>query len=234
MNILVAGGNGGIGRALLESLSERFPNAALHGTFLTQKPEDLPMVDWHQLDVGEPEAVKDLASRMDRCDWLINAVGFLHTDDKGPEKALRSIEADFMLEHFRVNTLPTLLLAQAFQKILRQSDSPKFVVLSARVGSISDNALGGWYSYRMSKAALNMAIKTLAIEWQRTIPKMVVAGLHPGTVDTGLSKPFQANVAAEKLFTPRQSADYLIEVLENLQPENSGGLFAWDGRQIPF
>lgn len=234
MNILVTGGSGGIGRGLLESLSERFPDAALYGTFLTQKPVDLPMVDWYQLDVSQPEAVADLATQIDRCDWLINAVGFLHTIDKGPEKALRAVEADFMLEHFRVNTLPTLLLAQAFQKILRQSNSPKFAVLSARVGSISDNALGGWYSYRMSKAALNMAIKTLAIEWQRSMPKMIVAALHPGTVDTGLSEPFQANVPRENLFTPRQSANYLIQVLENLQPVDSGGLFAWDGKQILF
>ena len=108
-----------------------------------------------------------------------------------------------------------------------------FAAISARVGSISDNRLGGWYSYRASKAALNMLLKTAAIELGRTRKELVVLGLHPGTVDTGLSKPFQSNVSEGKLFTPEQSAQYLLEVIDGVTPEHSGSVLAWDAQTVP-
>jgi NAD(P)-dependent dehydrogenase (short-subunit alcohol dehydrogenase family) len=108
-----------------------------------------------------------------------------------------------------------------------------FAALSARVGSIGDNRLGGWHSYRASKAALNMILRNLAVELGRTHPQAVVAGLHPGTVDTGLSAPFQRGVKPEKLFTADHSAERLLTVLERLTPADSGGVFAWDGQRIP-
>jgi NAD(P)-dependent dehydrogenase (short-subunit alcohol dehydrogenase family) len=108
-----------------------------------------------------------------------------------------------------------------------------FAAISARVGSISDNRLGGWYSYRASKAALNMLLKTAAIELGRTRKELVVLGLHPGTVDTGLSKPFQSNVSEGKLFTPEQSARYLLEVIDGVTPEHSGSVLAWDAQTVP-
>ena len=108
-----------------------------------------------------------------------------------------------------------------------------FAALSARVGSISDNRLGGWYGYRASKAALNQFIRTLAIEWSRTAKASVCVGLHPGTVDTALSAPFQANVAPNKLFTPKQSVAALDTVLASLKPADSGQVFAWDGQPVP-
>ena len=104
--------------------------------------------------------------------------------------------------------------------------------MSARVGSISDNKLGGWYAYRSSKAALNMMIKNLSIEVGRRNKKAILVGLHPGTVDSNLSKPFQNNVPAEKLFSPETSVVHLLKVLFNLKLENTGKIYAWDGSEI--
>ncbi|MDC0037014.1 short-chain dehydrogenase, partial [bacterium] len=109
-----------------------------------------------------------------------------------------------------------------------------FAALSARVGSIEDNKLGGWYAYRMSKTALNMFIKTASIEIKRQNPNAIVVGLHPGTVDSPLSKPFQKNIKPEKLFTPEFSANKLIQVMHSLNINDSGKIFAWDGKQIPY
>jgi len=109
-----------------------------------------------------------------------------------------------------------------------------FATVSARVGSIEDNRLGGWFSYRASKAALNMCLKTLAIEWRRTLPNVAVAALHPGTTDTALSRPFQHNVPREQLFTPRQTANYLLNVLDGLEPAQSTQFLAFDGEWLPW
>ena len=111
---------------------------------------------------------------------------------------------------------------------------PKLAAVSARVGSIEDNRLGGWYSYRMSKAALNMALKTLSIEWKHSHAKGCVAALHPGTNDSPLSKPFQANVAAQNLFDPACTATCFVTLLTRLQPADSGKFWAWDGSQLPW
>ena len=109
-----------------------------------------------------------------------------------------------------------------------------FAVLSARVGSIGDNRLGGWHGYRAAKAALNMLIRNFAIELRRSHPQAIIVGLHPGTVDTPLSAPFQRGVAPDRLFTPATSAGHLLDVIDGLSPADSGGVFAWDGTAIPF
>ncbi|EKO3738305.1 SDR family NAD(P)-dependent oxidoreductase, partial [Vibrio metschnikovii] len=130
--------------------------------------------------------------------------------------------------------LPTLLLAKYFSPLMKTSDAAKFVTISAKVGSISDNRLGGWYSYRASKAALNMLLKTLSIEWQRTIKRGVVLALHPGTTDTPLSKPFQANVPADKLLTPEQAAQYLVELIIQATLQQTGQFLAYNGERLPW
>ena len=117
--------------------------------------------------------------------------------------------------------------------LLRQDNKAVFAALSARVGSISDNRLGGWYSYRASKAALNMLIKTAAIEQARKYKNKIVIGLHPGTVDTALSKPFQGNVPGGKLFSPQQSATYLLNVVNDVTVDNTGQLLDWNGKVVP-
>jgi NAD(P)-dependent dehydrogenase (short-subunit alcohol dehydrogenase family) len=131
-----------------------------------------------------------------------------------------------------VNAIGPALVAKHFLPLLARGRSTAFAALSARVGSISDNRLGGWYGYRASKAALNMLIKTLSIELARTRPEAVCVALHPGTVDTRLSGPFQRSVAPDQLFTPEVSGRHLLRVLERLVPSDSGGCFAWNGKAI--
>ena len=126
------------------------------------------------------------------------------------------------------------MTAKYFVPLLRRDEKAVFAALSARVGSISDNRLGGWYAYRASKAALNMVLKTTAIEIGRRFKNQIIVGLHPGTVDTPLSKPFQANVPADKLFTPEFSAERLLTVIDGLTAADSGNLFDWAGERIEF
>jgi NAD(P)-dependent dehydrogenase (short-subunit alcohol dehydrogenase family) len=133
-----------------------------------------------------------------------------------------------------LNTLPSIMLAKHFAKALTQSHSARFAVISARVGSITDNRLGGWYSYRASKAALNMFLKTLSIEWQRTMKHGVVLSLHPGTTDTPLSQPFQQSVPKGKLFTPEYVANSLLPIIANATPSQTGRFFAYDGTELPW
>nr|MDJ0813799.1 SDR family NAD(P)-dependent oxidoreductase [Woeseiaceae bacterium] len=167
-------------------------------------------------------------------DAVIVATGLLHDGEIQPEKTLRSINAEAMLEVFRVNTVGPILLAKHFLPLLRRDSRTLFAALSARVGSIADNRLGGWASYRASKAALNMLLRTAAIEHKRRWPESIIVALHPGTVDTRLSAPFQGRVPKGKLFTPAYSAERLLEVLNGLDAPDSGGFFAWDGQPIEF
>ena len=135
---------------------------------------------------------------------------------------------------FRINAIGPALIAKHFLPLLAHNRKSVFAALSARVGSIEDNRLGGWYAYRASKAALNMMIRTLSVELARLNPSALCVGLHPGTVDTSLSKPYQGSVSDGGLFSVEQSASHLLKVLNGLQPEHSGRVFAWDGKPIPF
>jgi NAD(P)-dependent dehydrogenase (short-subunit alcohol dehydrogenase family) len=165
---------------------------------------------------------------------LIVATGLLHEGGLQPERALRDLALDRLQRSFLVNAIGPALVLRHFAPKLAREGRIEVAVLSARVGSISDNRLGGWYGYRASKAALNQLVRTAAIELARSRPSSVVAALHPGTVDTAMSRPFQANVAAEQLFTPVRSAECLAEVLDHLTPADSGGFFDWQGKAIPF
>ncbi|CAK1996514.1 SDR family oxidoreductase [Vibrio crassostreae] len=240
LHILVVGGSGGIGFAVVKRLlSElsRFDFLDVHvdATFHSQQPElENSRLNWHKVDATKEADIKRLSSEFEQLDWLINCVGMLHTPDLGPEKNLASIDPEFFLKNISVNTLPSLLLAKYFTPVLKTSDNPKFAVVSAKVGSISDNRLGGWYSYRSSKAALNMFIKTMSIEWQRTIKKGTVLALHPGTTDTALSKPFQTNVPDGKLFESSYVAHQLVDIIRTATPDNSGHFYAYDGEQLSW
>lgn len=162
---------------------------------------------------------------------IIVATGLLHRDGKGPEKSLRELDPDWMLENYRINAVGPALVAKHFLPLMPRNRRTCLAILSARVGSISDNKLGGWHSYRSSKAALNMLIRNLSIEWQRKNPASIIVGLHPGTVETALSAPFKGNPATER-FDPGKAADQLLRVLDGLNPEQSGQLFAYDGSLI--
>ena len=167
---------------------------------------------------------------------VIVATGLLHDEAAGiaPEKSWRALDADAMAQVYAANAIGPAMIAKHVLPRLPRHRRAVFAVLSARVGSIEDNRLGGWHSYRASKAALSMLVRNFAIELSRSHPQAVAAALHPGTVDSRLSAPFQRGVAPDKLFSPDQSAGYLLDVLDRLTPADSGGLFAWDGTRLPY
>ena len=234
-SVIVIGGSGGLGQAMVKTLLDQLPEVHVFATHHSHAvPFQQQRLDWRQLDIRDPDAIEQWSSDFERVDWILNFAGFLHGAAGGPEKNIRALEADFLIDSIRVNSLPTLLLAKHFALTLKQSPAPLLATVSARVGSIEDNRLGGWYSYRISKAALNMALKTLSIEWRHSHPKGCVAALHPGTNDTALSKPFQANVAPQNLFQPEYTASMFLKLLTQLDPASSGNFWAWDGETIPW
>jgi NAD(P)-dependent dehydrogenase (short-subunit alcohol dehydrogenase family) len=230
---VVVGASGGIGRALTEHLAQigRYDRVLAFsrrpavfggdGRIISARMDltDEASIDAGARDAGQPELV-------------IVATGVLQTERIRPERTYRAIDAGAMVETFRINTLGPALVAKAFLPRLPKDRPAVFAVLSARVGSISDNRLGGWHAYRASKAALNMLICNFALELARERPLAVCVGLHPGTVETALSKPFQRGVPATQLFTPAYSAACMLNVLDGLTPSDSGGVFAWDGARI--
>lgn len=163
---------------------------------------------------------------------ILVATGVLH-GAYHPERSLRQLDVEHLMRDYRINAVGPALAAKHLLPLLPRDRRTVFAALSARVGSIGDNRLGGWHAYRASKAALNMILRNLSIEMARSHPQAVVAGLHPGTVDTGLSAPFQKGVAEGRLFTPAHSAERLLAVVDGLKPGDSGGVFAWDGARIP-
>ena len=225
-NIAIIGASGAIGSAFAKLLLGKYPNAGLHA--FSRNGES-------HIDYSREEsfaAAADAASKDKPLDMVIVTNGMLHDGGIMPEKSFRELSAEKFQRVFEVNTITPALVAKYFLPKLNKSRPSRFAALSARVGSISDNRLGGWYAYRASKAALNMIIKNAAIEIRRRNRQAVIVGLHPGTVDGNLSKPFQGNVPDGKLFTPEYSAQKLLCVLENLTPDHSGKCFAWDGEEI--
>jgi len=180
------------------------------------------------LSRGASEALK----RVDSFDLIIVTTGLLHTASILPERSVKDLSADKLLALFAANTIVPAAALKYLAPHLSKDRKSICATLSARIGSISDNRLGGWYSYRASKAALNMLIKCAAIEISRRNKQSIVVGLHPGTVDSNLSKPFQSGVPKGKLFTPHYSASCLVTVLANLQTEDSGKCFDYNGFQI--
>ena len=167
-------------------------------------------------------------------DLILIATGLLQGEGISPEKNLRALSHESLAKSYEVNVIGPAMSAKYLAPLLRRDKKAVFAALSARVGSISDNRLGGWYAYRASKAALNMILKTLALETQRRFKNQLIIGLHPGTVDTALSKPFQGNVPEGKLFTPAFSAEQLLGVIDKLSEKDSGFLFDWAGEKIEF
>ncbi|WP_309623566.1 SDR family NAD(P)-dependent oxidoreductase [Novosphingobium sp.] len=167
---------------------------------------------------------------------VIVATGLLHDAAAGitPEKSWRALDPAAMAAVYAANAIGPALIAKHALPRLPRDRPATFAVLSAKVGSIGDNRLGGWHAYRASKAALNMLVRNFAIELARSHPLAVVAALHPGTVDSGLSAPFQRGVAAAALFSPDQAAGHLFDVIAALGPADSGGLFAWNGARLAW
>lgn len=231
---VIVGASGGIGAALVAALLQdpgfntvfALSRGATQGT--NGKLQVIPA------DVtDEASLIQAARSLSGTIRLVIVATGVLHTGALQPEKTYRSLDAAALLESYKVNTVGPALVAKHILPLMQASGRNVFAVLSARVGSIGDNRSGGWHAYRASKAALNMVIRNLAIELSRRARETVCVGLHPGTVDTSLSRPFQRNVPPEKLFTAAYSASCLLSVIDGLTPASSGQVFAWDGKIIP-
>lgn len=235
MEILITGGSGGIGLALIEYILATKPNTTIYATYRHNQPTfNAPNLHWFRVDVCNESDIMALAGTLPKLDAIINTVGLLHHGDKKPEKSVSCVESDFFALNIYTNTLPTILLAKHLYKSLKSKSATYFISFSARIGSIDDNKVGGWLSYRCSKAALNMAIKTISIEWQYKRPNCCVFSFHPGTTDTPLSAPFQKNVPPEKLFSAQFVAQSLITLMERATPEESGKFFSYDGSEIPW
>ena len=242
--------DGGIGRALLRRLLVHSPALTLSITGRRREPrpetrqlllEADGRLDYWPLDLGNDDDWATLERRLKGLGCplrlVFNASGWLHSNGQGPEKRLSGVTRAGLEYSFAVNAVAPLRLAQASEVALKQASgagSGWFASLSARIGSIGDNHLGGWYSYRATKAAQNQLLRTVAIEWRRTLPHVCVALLHPGTTDTPLSQPFQTGVPPERLFSPDVSANNLLQVLVGLSPQQSGRFLAWDGTTIPW
>jgi len=246
-NVLVVGASGGIGLGFVQALLPNPQVARIYATYrqpqsaaalfeLGQKHPDrlsclaLELTDEAQVAAG----IHQIQAQVKQLHLVINCVGLLHAGPLQPEKSLQQINPEHLLQYFQVNSIGGILLAKHLQPLLKHSDRNLFATISAKIGSIGDNHLGGWYGYRASKSALNMLIRTAAIEYGRKSPKTVLVLLHPGTTDTRLSQPFQRNVPQEKLFPVGRTVSQLLAVLAALTIEDSGQFFSWDGSRLPW
>jgi NAD(P)-dependent dehydrogenase (short-subunit alcohol dehydrogenase family) len=224
MSAVVIGASGGIGAALEAALIDE--GIAVQG-FARSETGD------RHINLEDEASIAAAAGRIKGSpDLVIVATGLLHDGERGPEKAMRDLDPVWMARNFAINAIGPALVAKHFLPLMPKSGRMVFAVLSARVGSISDNKLGGWYGYRASKAALNQLVRTLSIEDKRRNSSGIVVALHPGTVDTDLSRPFQGNVSPGRLFKPDRAAVQLLDVLDGLRAPDSGKLFAWDGVEV--
>lgn len=237
LRVIIVGASGGIGQAFASVFEDSSKVSRIYALSRQgrgtghEKTRALTFDFTHEDSIS---AAAEMLRETGPFDLIIIATGWLHGDGLTPEKNIRALSSRGFETAFAINTIGPAMTAKYFVPLLRRDRKTVFAALSARVGSISENRLGGWYAYRAAKAALNMVLKTLSIETARRYPEAVILGLHPGTVDTRLSAPFQNNVAAGKLFTPEFCARQLITVINTARPADSGKLIDWDGKIVPF
>jgi NAD(P)-dependent dehydrogenase (short-subunit alcohol dehydrogenase family) len=233
---VVVGASGGLGRAFVEHLAQDPAVSTVLALSRRVGEWVSPKVSAGQIDLCDEASIAAAAEycRPAAPRLVIMATGVLHEDTRlKPEKSLAELDAAALTRVLAVNTIGPALVLKHFVPLLPRTGKSVVAALSARVGSISDNRLGGWYAYRASKAALNQVLRTASIEVARRWREAVIVGLHPGTVATGLSEPFRGNVRPEKLFTAEFSAGRLLAVIDGLGAGDSGGCFAWDGTAVP-
>ena len=247
-NVVIQGATRGLGLAFARLLLDSLPGCTLIAT--GRSADDAEGLDQlaeshgdrlHRikLDVTDEASIEKAARKTadlaPNLDLLINCAGLLH-DGSGlsPEKKVEDLSLSGLERSFRVNAFGPALTAKHFLPLLKHDRRAVFASVSARVGSIEDNRLGGWYAYRASKAAQNQITRTLAIEFSRRARNAIAVALHPGTTDTDLSRPFQANVPEHKLFSPDQAAGYLCDVIASLGPDDNGTFWDWQGKPVPW
>lgn len=234
-NIVIMGSNGAIGSAMTQKASELYPDAMIHAFSRTLPEQKIANVIHKTIDCANEQSLTKsaaLASEKHPIDLIIVAVGILHDEVVQPEKSLADLSEKNFEHCFQINTIIPAMICKHFLPKMNKQSRSVFAALSARVGSISDNQLGGWYAYRASKSALNMILKCAAIETARINKQAIVVGLHPGTVDSKLSKPFQGNVPNEKLFSAAFSANKMFDVLSHISTQDTGKCFAWNGIEV--
>ena len=237
LRCIVVGSSGGIGAALVEQLVQNPQVARVQSLSRAGRSHPSRKVANLTFDFTDEDSLIAAAQALQEVgpfDLILIATGLLQGEGILPEKNLRALSHDSLAKSYEINVIGPAMTAKYFVPLLRRDNKAVFAALSARVGSISDNRLGGWYAYRASKAALNMILKTLSLEVGRRFKNQIIIGLHPGTVDTALSKPFQGNVPEGKLFTPAYSAKKLLGVVDDLSAKDSGSLFDWAGKKIEF
>ena len=261
-NVLIVGASRGIGFGFVQALLQNDDIVKIFAAYRCRElaSELLALADKHRerliclsMDITDEaqitQAVQQMGAAANKLHLVINCVGVLHQGSLQPEKNLSQIDADHLQYYFQVNSIGAVLLAKHLVPLLRHSDRSIYASISAKIGSIGDNRLGGWYGYRASKAALknlpeeapaavlsklNMLMRTVAIEYGRKCPQAIVVMLHPGTTNTRLSKPFQKNVPPEKLFSIERTVSQLLAVLEELDADDSGQFLSWEGRRLPW
>jgi len=240
MAAIVVGANGGIGNAIMHRLL-RDPQID-HVFAISRNVNNNPdsndgATTWLKSDSSE-DSINNVCEHISRSGfslrYIVIATGILQNQEQGiqPEKCIEAVSSKLFEEVFSVNTFIPLIWLSHFTGLLDKTFPTNIAVLSARVGSISDNRLGGWYSYRASKAALNMLLKTLAIEYKRRFPKTKITSFHPGTTDTGLSRPFQAGIPDHKLFSTEYVAERLHELLQTSHPDGALSFQDWEHKTI--
>jgi NAD(P)-dependent dehydrogenase (short-subunit alcohol dehydrogenase family) len=254
---LIVGASQGIGLEFVRQFLQSDRCDRLYATYHNPKAALLSLLDPRlcclPMDITDEAQIAAVVQKIQAetagLQTVVNCVGVLHEGAMQPEKSLRHLNAEQLLHYFQVNSIGAVLLAKHVQPLLKanqlkanqrnlqggdRKSRTVLATISAKVGSIGDNQLGGWYGYRASKAALNMFMRSTAIEYKRTCPGAIVVMLHPGTTDTQLSKPFQRNVPPEKLFSPERTVRQLLAVLDRLEEEDSGDFFSWDGSRLPW
>ena len=238
---LVLGASGGLAQAII---SELMADAGIDTVIAVSRnaaPEHFatgPATPvWIETEYSEPamaavvEQLQPFAGRITR---VVICHGILHSDTLWPEKRLEDINAESLQTVFQANTVVPVLWLKLLHRLLKSKQRCVVAALSARVGSIGDNQLGGWYAYRSSKAALNMMLRTLSIEYGRRVKNVKIISFHPGTTDTALSKPFQASVPSDKLFTPQFVAERLCGIMAHAEIDGELSYLDWDNKAIPW
>ena len=226
-------GAGGIGRQIAEDLASKENNLEV---ILCGRKNVFK--NFWELDIENENSLKDFKDKLSKSKLnlrlVLNATGRLHSEKLNPEKRLQHINKENLIESFSINAFAPILLAKTIEEFINKELEFNFASISARVGSITDNKTGGWYAYRAAKSAQNQLFKSLSIEWARKYPKAIITLLHPGTVNTNLSKPFHKFVPKDKLFSPQKTSSYLIDIVRHQKPTDSGKFIAWDGKEIPW